>query len=66
MQTPRPRPGRPPPGPEGGDAARAAAGLDTPPHPTPPPRRGSRRHRAWRAPQEGWHRGGQEGVGGGR
>lgn len=31
MQTPRPRPGRPPTGPEGGDAAGAAAGLDTPP-----------------------------------
>lgn len=61
MQTPRPRPGRPPPGPEGGDAAGAAAGLDT-----PPLRRGSRRHRAWRAPQGGWHRGAQEGVGGGR
>lgn len=32
MQTPRPRPGRRPPGPEGGDAAGAAAGLDTPLH----------------------------------
>lgn len=36
MQTPRPRPGRRPPGPEGGDAAGAAAGLDTPSTPGQP------------------------------
>lgn len=59
MQTPRPGPGRPPPRAGGGRRRRGRRQRE----PTPPPP-GGRRHRAWRAPEGGWHRRAREGVGG--